>query len=699
MNSRSAVCAIIGLLLSLTSGWAQSCPKEPPFPNTNDINEVIAACKKYGGTWHGDQYGGCTFPADWCKKSQSDNISMPLPQNQQEFATELFAVAATAWFNGFANKLKTDQQRAEQARVQQLQLAAQRRQQQLRQRQQVIDRLTGNGKNDDLQLVFDDSSLGVNRKAGEVEGKPGELKLVFDDSTLGVKRESQVAESGSGYGINGLPGIYTGGAADGDGSSGGYGIPGLPGVYTNGADPNGKSTFVNNAHIAQSVKGLPGLYLNNDHEMPVRATPATASTSSGGYGISGLPGTYTGGAGESGTRLSAGSNDSERNSVPPQSPQQMQVSQAPAESSPASPPSTAIVPKSGGALQQLQHTADQSQRAATAETDEEAAHRASQPFDNGNRTPVVDLRGTKMPSRAGGRLGDSTAAVTPPPLPSTQTPSVLPATNRNSEKPAGSWTRPLLAVQVPPNPDDPFTEAAARSDREMSIEAKWTDDEFVAVKKSGIVDRHAEKICDYVQKACKGTIIMQNVNAGAAKWINTGMATPKPARLKVKTATGGDTPGLIPCRANESGDIVGIFQTADPKKVVQEECPECQCVEAVPGKRVLADAHGFFFVSDYDPYVIHCEGDDGQVTDGEYGLATEKQRTNIRELNKVLTFPIQHGAGFDYDGVVKLPATVFEYDEDGDRCRIRSLNTEAAVREYIRKMGLSGKPVTGISVR
>src|SRR5947209_5668125 len=111
MNKRAAI-AIAALLMMLSSGWAQSCPKEPPFPNTNDINEVIAACKKYGGTWKGDVYGHCEFPADWCTKTESQNTSMPLPRNQQEFATQLFSVAATAWFNGMADKIKSDQQRA-----------------------------------------------------------------------------------------------------------------------------------------------------------------------------------------------------------------------------------------------------------------------------------------------------------------------------------------------------------------------------------------------------------------------------------------------------------------------------------------------------------------------------------------------------------------------------------------------------------
>ena len=98
------VCCLL-LVLQLAC-FAQDCGT-PPFPNTNDLNEVIRACQSYGGTWHGDIRGGCRdFPSDWCHKTRAANTptgidpvdlvnQLPAPRNMKEMGQN--SPSPSAW--------------------------------------------------------------------------------------------------------------------------------------------------------------------------------------------------------------------------------------------------------------------------------------------------------------------------------------------------------------------------------------------------------------------------------------------------------------------------------------------------------------------------------------------------------------------------------------------------------------------------
>ncbi len=691
MKKRGAIFTILGLLMPLACCWAQACPKEPPFPDTNDLNEIIAACQKYGGRWDGGIRGGChDFPADWCKKSQSNNISMPLPRNPQEFTIQLLGLEGQAFATGLANKIRSDAERAQQLKAERAQQAELQRQREQQKRQLIMQHLLGNdtGGGNNLQLVFDDSALGVNRKAGEPEGKHGDLKLVFDDAALGVKRTTESASNEPGYGINGLPGIYTHGSVDGSTSDcGGYGIDGLPGVYTGG--PKNASTepksVINRDRFASSVDGLPGIYLNT--EQRPNAQPLTLDGGArgadvgGGYGIPGLPGTYTGGAreGEAGSPSPAAATNATHDTAADTGTNRLT---APAVDQ----TSRTTAQQPGIAMQQLQQTANDSQRAAKAATAEDAAATASQPFDNGTRTSAVDLHDAKTmtvdPARVSGGRGVS--AIQPPP-------ASLGADRVDTEAtvaPAPATGHRVVAMS-----------GTRTSSTPASTEPYWANDEQEALNNSGILDRHAKKLCDYAQNSCHGSIVMQNVNPEAAKWIESGMAIPKPMSIKAKTARSGKIAGLIPCDTDQDGAILLTAESGVRERLKKEDCPTCKCVD-VDGEMALADA-GKYITADYDIFLMRCEGDQGPVTEGRLGNASDSVRARIDQLNReaLADYAAQHGAAYDHDRLAKLPATVFEYDEKGGRCRVRTLKDASDVEKYLLQLGLSAERVTVQQVR
>jgi hypothetical protein len=338
--------------------------------------------------------------------------------------------------------------------------------------------------------------------------------------------------------------------------------------------------------------------------------------------------------------------------------------------------------QSAPATQQLQRTAEQSRSAADALTAEDAAHKASQPFDQGSKT--VDLRNAKTlvvdPARVRG------TAATPP--------GNEPTTNSMAGNTGGSWAKPAATMNTAPTTSTaPTSSAVVRPNVASNATSSRMGEatSAAAVRDSGILDAHAREICDYVQKECRGTIIMQNVNPGAAKWIAQGNAVPKPMTIKAKSSDRPGIAGLIPCEPEKDAKVVDPQILAAAKESI-EKCKECQCVDK-SGTKVLADLQGRLYVSDYDPYAISCEGDQGPVTDGRLGVATEAQRKTIDEINRKLTFPIQHGAALEYGESVKLPLTVFEYDAESDRCRISSLTSETQLKEYLRLNGLKEVPM------
>ena len=348
------------LLVPQVASFAQDCGT-PPFPNTSDINEVIRACQSYGGTWKGDIRGGCDFPKDWCHKTHAANTAagidpvdlvnqLPAPRNMKEMGQELTLAVGVAGMNAFIQGLKDNAARAaaEQAeRERQAEIA--RQQALIKRRQMVRNLLNSIGGNSDLQLVFDDSALGI--------------------------RHSQTKPAAKGYGINGLPGVYTGGSQDGKSNAGSYGIQGLPGVYLQ----NGTSTT--SAQVQSST------------------APATQPQ---GYGIGAIPAPATMTPAPPAPPADAALNNAAATAptTPAPSASNATVAQNPAPQSTNAAPqnpaptqgTTKVVAKESPAMQQLKTVAASSTAAAQAGSAEEAATKASAGFDRAvNSAPPVLL--------------------------------------------------------------------------------------------------------------------------------------------------------------------------------------------------------------------------------------------------------------------------------------------------------------------
>jgi hypothetical protein len=214
------------------------------------------------------------------------------------------------------------------------------------------------------------------------------------------------------------------------------------------------------------------------------------------------------------------------------------------------------------------------------------------------------------------------------------------------------------------------------------------------IAESGILANDAEELCKYVQSTCRGTIIMQNVNAGATYWMQQGKVKPKPRTIKAKSSDRPEIAGLIPCNQKQDGKITNAkeLEEAYETLVPALASKEYQCVKAVPGQpSVLADSEGNLIVSDYDLYALSCAGDAGPAYDdhAECGIGSDAQRRRLNELKGLLKdFPPQHCAELEHGGRVKPPATVFAYDPTETSCKVISLKDETQVSDYLHQNGI-----------
>lgn len=87
--------------------------------------------------------------------------------------------------------------------------------------------------------------------------------------------ESAVA-GGKGYGIAGLPGTYVGGPADGAAAAGGNGMPGLPGIYLKGEQPSQAPAL---AQAAQTLSGPERSLAEDAALQAAQQNPALATSS------------------------------------------------------------------------------------------------------------------------------------------------------------------------------------------------------------------------------------------------------------------------------------------------------------------------------------------------------------------------------------------------------------------------------------
>lgn len=737
MRAASWILAIS--LLMVTSAGAQSCPAEPPFPNTNDMNAIMKACTDYGGTWSGGIRGGCTFPPDWCHKgtAASSGLSMPVPANSQQFGTELLGAAANVYFTGLANKLKEDAARAQQKKLEAAQQAQQQALQQQQQRQALVQRLTaGSSSPDQLHLEFDDSALGVSRNTAP----GGDLKLVFDDSALGVKHTADATAAPASFGIQGLPGIYLNGAGDGKGSSAPYGIKGLPGVYTGGpsqAQPAAKSNPTN-AGSGYGIPGLPGVYTGGSG-----STPAT-----GGYGIPGLPGTNTGGPAATSNAAPASATAAPPATTGEAAPTPVAAVSGPSvdkandiatrqnAATPASTPSGVPVPANGdpnGAattsanpkLGELngksaglaQGMADQ----LPSGSDEKQSEKARNGFD------------TKMtwgngPAPVGPVSVDTTipaSATSTPEVPqkadasqSAQPNTTRVAGNRQTTSPTTVTAAPANVADVNPGEAHPASRIPQPSDPDYL--------QKTTLNRSGIYPGHGDAICRAVQQKHAVTIF-QHVTAVGRDLIAEGQTVYKPMELKAaKSSSMPRISGMVPrnpCYSKRADTVRA--ELIDPANCMQElENPAStayrpklarklhehqdeteQCVKSgkctwreFGGVEVLADAKGKFFVSDPDPYIFLFPGQTGAVVnDPRFGMVTPEDRDLALAINtEAHQDVIMNGTEFRYGrNGAKFPLTAFAPGEKS--CRTWTIKNEAELQRFYADMAREGYHVPAIT--
>ena len=368
------------LLIPHMAGWAQSCGNPPEPPAGNDMDQWRAVCVNNGGTWVPPN--DCKFPSDWCHKKGSANTptgidpvelvnQLPAPRNLKEMGQELTLAVGVAGMNAFIQGLKDNAARAaaEQAeRERQAEIA--RQQALIKRRQMVRNLLNSIGGNSDVQLVFDDSALGI--------------------------KHAQTKPAAKGYGINGLPGVYTGGSQNGNANTGSYGIQGLPGVYTqNGSTATSAQAQSNSAAASQPQ----------------------------GYGIGAIPAPATMNPPAAAPPPEAAANDATpiappNPRIPPanegvaQNPPAQNVNAAPQAAAPPQPP-TKVLTKDSPALQQLQDVAKSSTAAAQASSAEEAAAKASTGFDRADSTPPPVHVNNSAPSTATDVSGSTPAPANP----------------------------------------------------------------------------------------------------------------------------------------------------------------------------------------------------------------------------------------------------------------------------------------------
>jgi len=378
------LCICLLLFIAEATSVAQSCGKPPEPPAGNNMTQWRQVCENNGGTWVPPN--DCNFPSDWCHKKSYANTptgidpvdlvnQLPAPRNMKEMGQELTLAVGVAGMNAFIQGLKDNAARAAAAQAERERQAELARQQALIKRRQVVRNLV--------------NSIGGN----------SELQLVFDDAALGIKR-SQQKPAAKGYGINGLPGVYTGGSQDGKEAAGSYGIKGLPGVYLqNGTSTTSAQAQSNSAPAAQpqgyGIAALPAPAQMNTQNA---ALPAEAAAN--GAPSSAPPASST-----------APANEAVAQKTPPlQGGNAAQQGAAPVQ------PATKMATKDSLALQQLQTVAASSQSAAHASSDEEAVTKASAGFDRASAvTPPVRLTGRAPNSPA------AIAAPGPPGPPSPDT--------------------------------------------------------------------------------------------------------------------------------------------------------------------------------------------------------------------------------------------------------------------------------------
>jgi hypothetical protein len=250
----------------------------------------------------------------------------------------------------------------------------------------------------------------------------GQVHLVFGDSNYGnsapSRRATASAPTSGGYGIPGLPGIYTGGSRQpGSSPNGSYGIQSLPGanLQTNSpqAVPTGgnhqQATNGNSGQGGYGIAGLPGTYtggprqeqISADHapvapstSNPANAGPAGISNggAAGGFGIAGLSTPTTAGAKPAQPTLGAEGQPGNPGTVRQQNGSAGNAGEhAAAPTSPGA-PSGPVVPSdlhNSSTMTQLQSAAASSQQGAHASSAEQDATQAGAAFDQSNKAQRV----------------------------------------------------------------------------------------------------------------------------------------------------------------------------------------------------------------------------------------------------------------------------------------------------------------------
>lgn len=374
------LCICLLLFIPEVSSVAQSCGKPPEPPPGNNMSQWRQVCENNGGTWIPPN--NCDFPTDWCHKTHSANTptgidpvdlvnQLPAPRNMKEMGQELTLAVGVAGMNAFIQGMKDNAARAAAAQAERERQAELARQQALIKRRQVVRNLL--------------NSIGGN----------SELQLVFDDAALGVKR-SQQKPAAKGYGINGLPGVYTGGSQDGKEAAGSYGIKGLPGVYLQNGTSTSSTQVQNNSAPAAQPQGYGIAALPAPAQMNTQNAAPPAEAAANGAPSSAPPASST-----------APANEAAAQKTPP-----LQDGNAAQQEAASPQPATKVVAKDSPALQQLQTVAASSQSGAHASSDEEAVTKASAGFDRAVAvTPPVRLAASAPNSPTG------TASSSPPASP------------------------------------------------------------------------------------------------------------------------------------------------------------------------------------------------------------------------------------------------------------------------------------------
>lgn len=542
-----------------------------------------------------------------------------------------------------------------------------------------------------------DAMLSYLHQKLKLEGTP-QLQLKLGDSS-----------QPNGYGICGLPGVATGGERAGcntQQNSSGLGLKtGSDALPPSATDSGSKLTLKLGEASEHGIPGLPGVALNDNsapndaQKLAANLTPEQAADI-----FTHLPPEQqqailaryiqqdTGAAPTPATPAGA----SQPAVAPPATSATASAPGTPnPQSTPDAPAKTETSAPQSPAMQQLQQTADSSQQGVLAGSDEQAAVKAGQPFDNGSSaggTLQLKLEGTPSSAPATAPVSVTAVPAAQPAAPINARPSqpvaVSPASIDNP--------RPYMASSAPP-PTPPAPRSPTPAPVAHPLAEVATAE---AIASGGLIVTDGEKICDYVQKHCRA-LVMQNVNPAASMRVMQGLAVPKWMELKGKSSLDPRIDGFIPVDQKLSKASPDPALLAEAQATVDDclnpRSPNYRCGKKLyDGVWVLTDLQGRFIVADYDPLAFACSGKIESADDiAHRGVGKASESAAVDGLNATgLQLPIQHLAANYSPKCIPpaFPATAFEADQSSGQCRVTSLNSLDELRQFFSRHSIQWDP-------